>query len=72
MEKEEILTIGDQNNDIALLQAGGVKVAMGKATEELKLIADDITDTVYNDGFIKAMEKYCEIIQNFTKLYNAI
>ena len=59
LKKEEILTIGDQNNDIALLQAGGVKIAMGNATEELKSIADDITDTVYNNGFVKAIEKYC-------------
>ena len=59
IKKEETLTIGDQNNDIALLKAGGVKIAMGNATEELKSIADDITDTVFNDGFVKAMEKYC-------------
>ena len=62
LEKEEILTIGDQNNDIALLQAGGIKIAMGNATDDLKKIADDITETVYEDGFIKAMEKYCGII----------
>jgi Cof subfamily protein (haloacid dehalogenase superfamily) len=59
LEKDEILTIGDQNNDIALLQAGGIKVAMGNATEELKAIADYITDSVYEDGFVKAMEKFC-------------
>ena len=56
---EEILTIGDQNNDIALLSAGGIKVAMGNATEELKTMADYITDTVYDDGFVKAIDKYC-------------
>ena len=55
---DEILTIGDQNNDIALLEAGGIRVAMGNATNELKSVADYITDTVYNDGFISAMEKY--------------
>ncbi len=59
LKDEEILTIGDQNNDIALLKAGGVKVAMGNATEELKEIADYITDSVYEDGFVKAMEKFC-------------
>ena len=59
LKKEEILTIGDQNNDIALLQAGGVKIAMGNATDELKEIADYITDSVYEDGFVKAMEKFC-------------
>ena len=59
LKKEEILTIGDQNNDIALLQAGGIKVAMGNATEELKEIADYITESVYDDGFVKAMERFC-------------
>lgn len=59
LKKEEILTIGDQNNDIALLQAGGLKIAMGNATEELKSIADYITDSVYEDGFVRAMEKFC-------------
>ena len=61
LKDEEILTIGDQNNDIALLEAGGVKIAMGNATNKLKSIADDITASVDNDGFVKAMEKYCKI-----------
>ena len=59
LKKEEILTIGDQNNDIALLRAGGVKIAMGNATDELKAEADYITDSVYEDGFVRAMEKFC-------------
>lgn len=61
LEKDEILTIGDQNNDIALLQAGGVKIAMGNATDELKAQADYITESVYEDGFVNAMEKFCLI-----------
>lgn len=60
IEKEEVLTIGDQNNDIELLKAGGVKVAMGNATDELKSCADYVTDTVVNDGFVKAVEKFCQ------------
>lgn len=57
-KKEEILAIGDQNNDIDLLKAGGIKVAMGNATEELKSIADYVTDTVNQNGFVKAVEKF--------------
>lgn len=60
IKKEEILTIGDQNNDIELLKAGGVAVAMGNATDELKAYANYITDTVENDGFVKAVEKFIE------------
>ncbi len=58
LAEEEVLTIGDQNNDIDLVKAGGIGVAMGNATEELKSCADYITDTVENDGFVKAVEKF--------------
>ena len=58
IKQDEILTIGDQNNDIELLKSGGIKVAMGNATDELKSCADFITDTVDNDGFVKAVEKF--------------
>lgn len=57
-KKEEIMTIGDQNNDIELLKAGGIKVAMGNATDELKMVADYVTDTVGNNGFVKAVQKF--------------
>lgn len=59
IKKEEILTIGDQDNDIELLKAGGVPVAMGNASDELKKYACYITDTVENDGFARAIEKFC-------------
>lgn len=59
LKKEEILAIGDQDNDIELLKAGGIAVAMGNATETLKACADYITDTVDNDGWAKAVEKFC-------------
>ncbi len=55
---DEVLAIGDQDNDIELLKAGGISIAMGNGTEELKKYADYITDTVENDGFVKAMEKF--------------
>lgn len=58
LKKEEIMTIGDQNNDIELLKAGGVKIAMGNATDDLKAVADYVTDTVNNNGFVKAVEKF--------------
>ena len=55
---EETLAIGDHNNDIPLLLAGGVKVAMGNGTDEIKKVADYVTDTVDNNGFIEAMERF--------------
>lgn len=56
--KDEILTIGDHDNDLELILAGGVGVAMGNATEGLKKVATYITDTVDNNGFVKAIDKF--------------
>lgn len=58
LKDDEVLTIGDQDNDIELLKAGGISVAMGNGTEGAKAVADYITDTVDNDGFVKAMNKF--------------
>ena len=58
LDTSEILSIGDHNNDIPLLHAGGIKVAMGNGTPEIKKIADYVTDTVDNDGFVKAVERF--------------
>jgi len=55
---DEVLAIGDQDNDIDLIKAGGIGVAMGNGTPDLKACADFITDTVENDGFVEAMEKF--------------
>ena len=59
LKDDEILTIGDQNNDIALLKAGNVRVAMGNATDELKSCASYITDDVKENGWANAVEHFC-------------
>ena len=58
INKEEIMACGDQDNDIEMLLAAGVKVAMGNATEDLKKIADYVTETVDNDGVACAVAKF--------------
>ena len=58
IKKEEIMACGDQDNDIEMLLAAGIKVAMGNATEDLKKIADYVTETVDNDGVVKAVAKF--------------
>ncbi len=55
---DEVLAIGDQNNDIDMVKVAGVGVAMGNGTSEIKKEADYITDTVENFGFIKAINKF--------------
>lgn len=55
---DEVMAIGDQNNDIEMVETAGIGVAMGNGTEQIKQKADFITDTVENDGFVKAVDKF--------------
>jgi len=50
LTKEEAMAFGDGNNDIEMLQAVGLGVAMGNASDKLKEIADDICGHVADDG----------------------
>ena len=50
---DEVLAIGDQNNDIEMVVTAKYGVAMGNGTEQIKAAAAYITDTVENDGFIQ-------------------
>ena len=53
----EIAAIGDAANDIEMLEYAGLAIAMGNASEEVKAIADIVTDTNENNGVIKAIDK---------------
>ncbi len=55
---DEIMAVGDQDNDIELLKVAGVKVAMGNGTEGLKALADYVVPSVEDDGLVFAIEKF--------------
>ena len=57
VKKEEVVGIGDGNNDLPLFESVGYKVAMGNAVDNLKMQADYITDTLDKDGFSKFLEE---------------
>lgn len=56
--KDEIICIGDNENDISMIEYAGLGVAMGNAIEEVKDVADYITDTNLEDGVMKAIKKF--------------
>jgi len=58
IKTDEIIGIGDHYNDISLLEACGLKVAMGNAVDELKNLADYIAPSVDNDGVADVIYKY--------------
>ena len=54
---EEVMAFGDMGNDLSMIQAAGLGVAMGNAHPQLLAAADYVTDTNDNDGVAKALEK---------------
>ena len=54
---EEVIAFGDAANDIPMLQAAGVGVAMGNAAEPVKAAADKVTLTNNEDGIAAALKE---------------
>ena len=55
---EETMAIGDGGNDIAMLRHAGVGVVMGNASDEVKAVADYVTDSVDEDGVYNALKHF--------------
>lgn len=53
---DDVLAIGDQENDLSMIEVAGVGVAMGNAEEILKTHANFITKPVTEDGFSYAID----------------
>ncbi|CQR23597.1 sugar phosphatase [Yersinia enterocolitica] len=52
------MALGDQGNDIAMVNYAGLGVAMGNAIPELKEITQFITATNSEDGVAVAIEEF--------------
>lgn len=55
---EEVMAIGDNNNDLEMLQAVGWSVAMGQAPDAIKAAAHAVTTSNAEDGVALAIENY--------------
>jgi len=58
VDKSEIIAMGDNYNDIDMLEYAGLGIAMGNAPEDVKKHADDVTLTNDEDGVAAALKKY--------------
>ena len=58
--KERCIAIGDGHNDIGLIQAAGIGVAMGNSHPELASVAKYYTDTCTNQGVLKFLKSFFE------------
>ncbi len=55
---DQIATIGDMPNDVSMFRKSGLSIAMGNASDEVKTVANEVTDTNENDGFAKAVREF--------------
>jgi Cof subfamily protein (haloacid dehalogenase superfamily) len=56
---EHVMAFGDGLNDLSMIEAAGMGVAMDNAFDEVKRCADYITDDCDHDGVAVAIEKFC-------------
>ena len=57
VDRKDTIAFGDGDNDLEMLQFVENGVAMGNAVDDLKAVADYVTDSVDQDGIYKAMKE---------------
>ena len=62
--REQIMAIGDENNDIEMIEYAGLGVAMGNAPDAIKALADVTTTSNEEDGVATAIKRYVLQAQN--------
>jgi Cof subfamily protein (haloacid dehalogenase superfamily) len=58
LKRDEVITIGDSENDLSMIEYAGLGIAMGNAIEKVKQKANFITDNNDNEGVAKALKKF--------------
>jgi hydroxymethylpyrimidine pyrophosphatase-like HAD family hydrolase len=58
IKSNEMMAIGDSENDLPLFEMAGFSVAMGNARKEIQDRADAVTSPNYDDGVAAALERY--------------
>ncbi|HYF83930.1 MAG TPA: Cof-type HAD-IIB family hydrolase [Clostridia bacterium] len=58
IKREEIIAIGDNENDISMIEYAGMGIAMGNAEESLKSVANHITGDYQEDGVAEAIKRF--------------
>ena len=60
--RENLIAIGDHNNDLTMVKGAKIGIAMGNGIDELKQAADFVTFDLQKDGFSYAMKKYFDFL----------
>ena len=58
LSMKNVVAFGDNYNDIEMLEAVGLGIAVANANKEVLAIADIITDSNKDDGVVKAIQEF--------------
>lgn len=58
IDPKDIIAIGDNENDLSMLEFAGLGVAMGNSKDDIKAASDYTTATNNEDGVAKVIEKF--------------
>ena len=58
MKPNQVVVFGDGYNDLSMLTAAGLGIAMGNAREDVKKQSDYVTDGNNEDGIAKALWRF--------------
>ena len=61
ISKDEIMAIGDNVNDVKMIEEAGLGVVMDNAWDDIKMKGDYVTKSNEEDGVAYAIEKFCGI-----------
>ena len=61
LRQDQIMACGDGNNDLTMIKAAGLGVAMGNAEDCVKEVADYITKSNDEEGVAYAIERFCNL-----------
>ena len=59
IDERDSMAFGDGSNDVSMLRAAGIGVAMGNSDQEALAAADYVTGTNDSDGVAEAIERFC-------------
>lgn len=61
LKTENAIVFGDSGNDVPAMRIAGYAVAMGNAFPEVKLAADEVTESIHEDGVVLALNRLFDL-----------
>ena len=58
---ESVIVFGDSGNDVPAMRIAGYAVAMGNAFPDVKLAADEVTESIHEDGVVLAINRLFDL-----------